>query len=139
MLEIQLRSRLTTSETHSRHRRSVHIEFRDCMPRRRRRADTRIGTAPNQTNEQTRGRFSLVFAPHVWSAVLPSKIALPRPSTMRTASARVELLCVHFVGTLRGVRIRFERFRCVFAWFLTVFKVLGCIFKVCRRPAPPIA
>ena len=67
MLEIKLRSRLTTFVTHSRHHRSVHIEFRDCMPRRRRRADTRIGTAPSQpTSKLGEGLGS--FLPLIYGA-----------------------------------------------------------------------
>ena len=40
MIEIKLRSRLTTSETHSRHHRNIHIQLRDFMSRRHHRADT---------------------------------------------------------------------------------------------------
>ena len=58
----------------------------------------------------------------------------PTPSlVLRIVSARVQLLCIHEIGTLRGARTNFyvfqlfshgfSHFLAIFAWFFTVFKV----------------
>ena len=56
MIEIKLRSRSTTSETHSKHHERVHIEFRDFMPRQHRRADTTGPRNPAWPTSQTKCR-----------------------------------------------------------------------------------
>ena len=64
--------------------------------------------------------FALIYGTHFR--------ALSLARTTRIASARVQLLCIREVGTLRGVRTSFQRILTIFACFFTVFSYFGMVF-----------
>ena len=64
----------------------------------RHRRNTRIGIAPQ--NPESKSDSESHGAPHV-------PFASPRGRTTRIVSARVQLVCLQKIGTLRGVQTRF--------------------------------
>lgn len=66
----------------------------------------------------------------------PLRIALQRPAVIHIASARVQLVGIHEIDTLRGVRTSFQRILAVFAWFfhrfLPILAVFLTVFKMWR-------